>query len=118
MASIPVLPPPTHPSIPPTTGDLNPSAHTPDFKATQQQATVDNAANGIGGTIKGAWNAFHGAGEALRGNIIKGADSIAGTGGDQSTLGANPPDESGEAVAQSGFAEMNRGVQGLKGNSR
>lgn len=39
-----------------------------------------------------------------------------GTGGDQSTLGASP--ENGETVAESGFAEMNRGVQGLKGNTQ
>ncbi|KAG9021642.1 hypothetical protein FRB95_001721 [Tulasnella sp. JGI-2019a] len=118
-----IQPHPAHPSVAPTTGDVNPplanynapTHATSDMDAIHKQASIDHAGNKVGGAIKGTWNAFHGAGEALRGNIIKGADSITGSGGDETTLGANPVADGG-TVAESGFAEMNRGIQGLKGN--
>jgi len=81
----------------------------------EQPEARTNTGNQVSGGIKGAWNVFHGAGEALRGNINSVLDgvgeNIAGRGGKQEQT--HPIPRSGETssdVAARGQNEFSRGL--------
>ncbi|KAG8876433.1 hypothetical protein FRB97_004170 [Tulasnella sp. 331] len=97
MSDKPPQAPPHHPPL------TTPHAASSSGSATHNpQAKIDQAEHGALEAITGVWNAFHGAGEALRGNILKGVDTIAGD-----------RDKTGESIAQSGWEEIQQGEQKL-----
>jgi len=133
------LPPPQHPATAPaktTTTAVAPGDRPADKvaarqEASSQQASVNAAGNSLAQGVKGAWNVFHGAGEAIRGNILQGVDNSGsnpntttattgastgpvGTASVEPTTGGSVGKPAGGHVAESGFAEVNRGLQKLE----
>jgi len=85
----------------------NPNMSSSSSSQNPHQVKIDQAEHSAGEVITGVWNAIHGVGEALRGNILKGVDTIAG----------DSKDNVGETIAESGWAEINQGQQRVHSGS-
>ncbi|KAG8982871.1 hypothetical protein FRB94_013486 [Tulasnella sp. JGI-2019a] len=102
----PVQPPPYHPPLT-TAAVSSPSSSSEKASKNPHQAKIDQAEHSLGDLITGVWNTVHGAGEALRGNILKGVDTVTG----------DSKDGVGETIAESGWAEINDGQQKVRSGS-
>ncbi|GFZ42336.1 hypothetical protein JCM24511_00051 [Saitozyma sp. JCM 24511] len=83
------------------------------------QTQGGQAANSLGEKVKGGWNAFHGAGEAIRGNVNEFVDNvgeqIAGRGDHSVTAGAGTG--TGAHTAAGNYSSTGTAATGPMGRS-
>ncbi|POY75850.1 hypothetical protein BMF94_0932 [Rhodotorula taiwanensis] len=88
---------------------------------TSSTGTASNVGGDLGNRAGGVFNAMHGAGEAIRGNINsfldQGGDALAGR-----EHGSVPSRETGtaghESTAQKGINELSKGISQIQGERR
>ncbi|GAA5869314.1 hypothetical protein JCM3774_004204 [Rhodotorula dairenensis] len=85
---------------------------------TNATSTSGGAGADLGNRAGGVFNALHGAGEALRGNINsfldQGGDAVAGR--EHGTVPSRETRPAGhETTAQSGLSELNKGISEMQG---
>ncbi|GAA5836863.1 hypothetical protein JCM9279_007683 [Rhodotorula babjevae] len=110
----PPPPPPRHPpasTAAPDFADPSPTATTP------AHTSSASAGASLGGRVRGVFEAIHGAGEALRGNINAAVDGL----GDgianrpQGSVESRQSASGEESVAQKGLNELKGGISAAKG---
>ncbi|GAA6046639.1 hypothetical protein JCM3770_003091 [Rhodotorula araucariae] len=101
--------PPRHPHNTVTAGPRSTSSYNPS----------SSAGASVGTRVRGVFEAIHGAGEAIRGNVNSALDGL----GDgianrpQGTVESRQSAASEESVAQKGVRELNEGINAVKGGS-
>ncbi|GAA5921206.1 hypothetical protein JCM3775_004139 [Rhodotorula graminis] len=115
-------PPPRHPPAPTTLPFSQPS-QTPTTTATAAHTSspASSAGASLGGRVRGVFEAIHGAGEALRGNINAAVDGLGDgianrpQGSVESRQSQSAASGEQQSVAQKGLDELKSGISAARG---